>query len=362
MRVISDPRAGERPTSGEAPPPLDPDHSTRGEDLVTLAVSVWLLGGLFLDGYAHVYVIDTETEDFFTPWHGVIYAGLAALGAWIAFVGYRRRRPGPLVDWFPRSYRLALVGLGLFALGGIGDGIWHTIYGIEIGVDALLSPTHLVLFTGGLLLAWTPVRSSAARGDASPWLAVGAATVVTAVIVFFLQYLWLIPYPFYAQQFFDPVTNAGTNQIQVFFGGAITSVGALLGPLLLVAKRWRLPFGAATLVWGVTAALEGLAFSQRLVAVLVVAAAGLAFDVVLAAGRRSRYGLRAAAATGPVVLFAGYLVWTAIDESLRWPPEIWGGLCATVGLVGLGLVLLQEQQPLGDPPPQASVGGPRPQH
>ncbi len=119
------------------------------EDGITLAVSVWLLGGLFLDGYAHVYVIDTETEDFFTPWHGVIYAGLAALGAWIAWVGHRRRRPGPLLDWFPPSYRLALVGLGMFALGGMGDGVWHTIYGVEIGVDALLSPTHPVLLTGG---------------------------------------------------------------------------------------------------------------------------------------------------------------------------------------------------------------------
>lgn len=93
---------------------------------------------------------------------------MTALGAWIAFIGYRRRRPGPLLGWFPHSYRLSLVGLGLFALGGIADGIWHTIYGIELGVDALLSPTHLVLLTGGLLLAWTPARSSAGRGDPSP--------------------------------------------------------------------------------------------------------------------------------------------------------------------------------------------------
>lgn len=169
------------------------------------------------------------------------------------------------------------------------------------------------------------------------------------MIVFFLQYLWLIPYPFYAQQFFDPVTNVGTNQIQVFFGGAITSAGALLGPLLLVGKRWRLPFGAATLVWGVAAALGSLALSQQATAVVVVVAGGLAFDAALAVMGGARYGLRVAAAVGPAVLFAGSLVWTEIDDSIRWPPEIWAGLCATVGLVGLGLVLLHEQRPL--PPP-----------
>ena len=351
MAVSSDDRTSPVTQPPTAPPPsplpsLDPANTTPGEDWVTLLLAAWLLGGLFLDGYAHAYVIDTATEDFFTPWHGVFYAGFAALAAWVAVVGYRRRRPGPLVEWFPPSYRLAVVGLALFALGGVGDGIWHTVYGVEIGIDALLSPTHLLLLAGGLLLIWTPVRSSAARGDEAPWLAVGSATIITAVLVFFVQYLWLIPYPFYAQQTFVPTTGVGSSFVQLFLGAAIVSVGVLAGPLLLVAKRWVLPFGAATIVWGVAATLEALAFSQRFTTIVVVGIGGLVFDGTLrVVGAARARGLRAAAGAGPAAMFVGYLVWAASEESLAWPPEIWGGLCVTAGFVGIGLAMLQENRP-----------------
>jgi hypothetical protein len=33
-------------------------------------------------------------------------------------------------------------GLGIFAMGGVGHGIWHTDFGIETSIYALLSPTH----------------------------------------------------------------------------------------------------------------------------------------------------------------------------------------------------------------------------
>lgn len=318
--------------------------ATRTEDWVTLALAVALIGGLFLDGYAHVYVIDTATEDFITPWHGVFYTAFAALAAWVAFVGYRRRKPGRLIDWFPPSYHLSVLGLILFALGGIGDAAWHTVLGVEIGIDALLSPTHLVLLTGGMLLMWTPVRSSAARGDTSPWLAVGSAAMVTAVLVFFVQYLWLVPWPFFARQPFDPVSEQGTNFVQLFLGAAIVSTGALIGPLLLVAKRWELPFGAATMVWAIAAALEALAFSQQFAAIVVVGFGGLLFDITLAlGGQRRRRGLRLAASVGPSAMFAAYLVWASIGDTIGWPPEIWGGLCITAGFVGCSLVLLNEE-------------------
>ena len=316
--------------------------STPGEDTVTLALSTWLVGGLFLDGYAHTYVIDTATEDFFTPWHAVFYAGFAALAAWIAWMGYRRRRPaGSVLDWFPAGYRLAVIGLVVFAAGGVGDGIWHTVFGVEVGIDALLSPTHLLLFVGGMLLLWTPVRASARRGDRSSFLALGAVTLVTGLLVFLVQYLWLLPYPWFAQQRYVAASGEGSGNVQVFLAGAIVSTALLLGPLLLVARRWSLPFGATTAVWTVVAILESLAFSQRYGAIAVVAAGGLAHDAVLAMRRDRADGPMAAAFAGPAVLFAAYLVYARIDGPLRWPAEIWGGLIVMAGFTGAGLVLLQ---------------------
>lgn len=301
---------------------------------------------MFLDGYAHAYVIDTATEDFFTPWHGVFYAGFTVLAAWIGLVGYRRRRPGVgVLDWFPAAYRPAVLGLVIFAIGGVGDGIWHTVFGVEVGIDALLSPTHLVLFAGSVLLLWTPVRASAARADRSPWLAVGAATLTTALLVFLTQYLWLVPHPWYAQQFFDPDSGAGSDMVQLFLGSAMVSAAVLVGPLRLVARHWTLPFGAAAVAWGVAAALEALAFSQEAWVVPVAVVAGLVHDVVLRSFGSLRAGAMAAAFAGPAALFALYLVVARLDGPLGWPPEIWGGLVVMAGGVGLAIVLLEGSGP-----------------
>ncbi len=314
--------------------------TTLRQDTITLALVAWLILGIFLDGYAHVYVIDTATEDFFTLWHANFYAAFTFVTAWIAWIGYQRRHPGRLLDWFPPSHRPALAGLGLFGLGGVGDGVWHTAFGIEVGIDALLSPTHLLLFAGAVLILWTPVRSSADRGDSGPWLAVGTAIVATALIVFFVQYLWYLPYPYFARQTFDSATGAGQGAVQQFFGGAVVATLVLLGPLLLVAGQWRLPFGAATLVWTTAQTLESLSFSQEYWAIGLAAAGGLAFDLAYLASRRWSWSLMAAAMIGPLVLWASYLV-AAARGGLGWPPEISGGLLFITAFCGAGSVLLQ---------------------
>ena len=46
------------------------------ETWLVVAGGIWLLLGLFIDGYAHSEVIDTDTEDFFTPWHAIFYSCL----------------------------------------------------------------------------------------------------------------------------------------------------------------------------------------------------------------------------------------------------------------------------------------------
>lgn len=347
------------PTRGEGLAGGERRFSTRAEDTVTLALSTWLVGGLFLDGYAHVYVIDTATEDFFTPWHAVFYAGFAALAAWIGLVGYRRRHPAPsALDWFPAGYRGSVLGLGLFALGGVGDGIWHTLFGVEVGIDALLSPTHLLLFVGGAILLWTPVRSSAARADRSALLALGTAVLVTSLLVFLVQYLWVVPHPWYAQAPYVADTGQGSGPVRTFLGGAMVSTAILVGPLLAISRRWVLPFGAATLVWSVAALLETLAFSQRYLVVVVVAVGGLVHDGVRAALRGRPEGPMVAGFAGPAALFAAYLVYARLDGPLGWPAEIWGGLVVMAGFTGAGLVFLQrtggshQSPPARDHPPQ----------
>ena len=37
------------------------------------ALSAWLVGGFFLDGWAHTH--GKVDQSFFTPWHAVLYSG-----------------------------------------------------------------------------------------------------------------------------------------------------------------------------------------------------------------------------------------------------------------------------------------------
>ncbi len=314
--------------------------STRTEDTITLVIITWLIAGLFIDGYAHANIIDTETEDFFTPWHAIFYGAFATLAGWIAIVGQRRADTGPVLDWFPAGYRTSAIGIGIFAVGGVGDGVWHTIFGVEVGIDALLSPTHLILFTGSLLLLWTPVRAAAARRDPSPGVALGAAALTTALLVFFVEYLFLLSDTSVVAVDFEPRTGENWEYVSLFLGSVVVQVAVLIGPLLLVARRWRLPFGAATGTWTLAALLEMAAFDQGASAVQALLVGGLVFDLALR--RAPSHSLAVAAFTGPAATFATYFVVAARIESITWPPEIWGGAIVMAGFTGLGIVALQE--------------------
>jgi hypothetical protein len=158
--------------------------------LIAMALSFWMISGVFVDGWAHLNVAGTK-ETFFTPWHGVLYSGFVGLAAWITFPALKGRR-GNLRETIPFGYGLGLVGLGIFMLGGIGDAAWHTLLGIETGIDALLSPTHLLLLTGGLLALTSPLRAAWLEVDTpSPSLlellpALLSVTLTAAISAFFL--------------------------------------------------------------------------------------------------------------------------------------------------------------------------------
>ena len=65
--------------------------SSLAYDRWMVGLSAWLIGGVFLDGWAHVNLPGLET--FFTPWHAVLYSGFLAVAALIG-VGVGRSAAG----------------------------------------------------------------------------------------------------------------------------------------------------------------------------------------------------------------------------------------------------------------------------
>ena len=86
-----------------------------GFDAVMLAVSSWLVGGIFLDGWAHSHLNLLDT--FFTPWHAVLYTGGLAVASFLGATLVINHTRG--LAWrraLPAGYDLSLLGMGLFIL------------------------------------------------------------------------------------------------------------------------------------------------------------------------------------------------------------------------------------------------------
>ncbi|MGH6635365.1 MAG: TolB family protein [Gammaproteobacteria bacterium] len=162
-------------------------------DRVMALLCSWLVLGLYIDGWAHRHV---KIETFFTPWHLILYAGFVAVASYLLLTWHRNHVQGyPWRRAMPPGYELSLLGLLIFVLSGCGDLIWHELFGFEHDLEALLSPTHLILALGGTLMIAGPFRSAwqrpdhpSARSLATQWPMLVSLTLLLSILTFFTQF------------------------------------------------------------------------------------------------------------------------------------------------------------------------------
>ena len=210
----SSPRAPGAPRAARSGQPAD----NLRFDIIAAVLSSVFVAGVFLDGWAHNHGKVDQT--FFTPWHAVLYSGFAIYGLFLLVNAYLQNRAG--YAWrsaLPFGYGLSLIGAGIFAVGGILDLLWHTFFGIEVDVQALLSPTHLVLATGVFLMITGPLRAGWHRYHGSRalvWITgapvVVALTLVLSMLMFFTQFAHPLVSPWAAN---DPSTQVVHGDLYV---------------------------------------------------------------------------------------------------------------------------------------------------
>ena len=126
-----------------------------------------------------------------------------------------------------------------------------------------------------------------------------------------------------------------------------------MGVVLTLARRFRLPFGALTLIIGLNALMMSV-LDDRYLAALAIAASGLAADALAAWLRphtASRMRFYAFAFGVPVIVYGLYFAALAASGGIGWTLHLWAGSIVTAGFVGLfvGLVVLA----VADEPPAA---------
>ena len=309
-------------------------------DWLVIAASAWLLGGLYWDGWAHGYGLP---DSFWTVWHAAFYSGYAAAAA-VILGAIARARPQS-ATWraaIPAGYEAAVAGVFVFGFGGAFDMAWHTIFGIELSTDALLSPSHLVLalgmaliVSGPLLAAW---RRGASGGLAAQLPAVLSLTALLCLFTFFS--LFAGPY--------SAVVGTGAKPSDATLVRSVLGMylfsAFVVGLALVALRRGTLPIGSLTVLLGVNGIAMILmrghtSLDIQMVFSLVAIVAGAIGDLLLWRLRPSdsrALQLHAFAFALPVVYLAIYLAVVLLRVGSGWTvPELTGmvTLCGVVGLM-----------------------------
>ncbi len=336
---------------------LETARNTRAgglRDLLTELLGLWLLLAVFLDGWAHLNVPSLET--FFTPWHAALYSGMLATAVWTAVVIWRNGEPGqPLAHAAPPGYRGTAVGVILFGTAGALDLLWHETLGLEVSLDALVSPTHLLLGLSLFLILGTGVRSARAASTAGnpEWTlaALFAVVLMTGLGAFFLVYAsaFVRPGP---TALFAPVPVGTPGRLQAELPVVVSLVSYLLTTALIIAPflytlaaaRRPLP-GVVTMLVVAAAWLPVVMVGVRPTAVAGAAGATLAAVVVdLLLTRVPPVWLyrRLPAATAGIaaLVWTGQLVAYAVADGIRWPVSLWLGAVVLSAAVAAGLAVV----------------------
>jgi hypothetical protein len=338
--------------------------TTPREDAIAVVLNACLVAGAMADGWAHVNIVDT-LEGFFTPWHAVLYTGLTGSAAWIFWLAYQRRGVSPLWwrDGWPAGYRLGALGVLLCLAGGLADLVWHEALGVEVGLEATFSPSHMVLGAGSALIVTSPMRSWWASGGDSRRAVTGVASLalgpmaVAILLTHSSAFETAAPVTRYAESGGQATGLAAPERLY-----AITGIGSYVVTTLLVlipvllAYRSRLVPGAATAVVSGVALFNIVVFAlptPQVVAALIAVLGAVAADaVLLRLGRDDRWRPVTAGAVVPALVWSGHLLGLHLTAGLRWPPEMWTGvpvLTATLGAL-LGALIVRPVQISGNLP------------
>ncbi len=346
-------------------------------DLVTALLGIWFGVGLMIDAWAHSNLAQLET--FFTPWHAVFYSGFVVVSGWIIWQVWRNARGGRQgLAAVPTGYLAGLAAIPAFAAFGFADMVWHTVLGIETTIDILFSPSHLGLIVTMMLMITTPLRSAWNAPDVGARPSLGrllpaliGLAFATTLVSLFLSYGDALQYrPQAVVQAFSMAQDRGAGPRPVGPGAdrvavamVVTNV-VMLSPVLLLVRRWLLPFGSVTVMYTIMALMPGAQTAFRNVPILLsFVAAGFVSDLLI---RRLRPSGERRAAYWTFAGLSAFVTWSlyigvasATGGGLPSVPELWTGAPVVAGLIGLalGALFLPDAVTARPVPPGAAAAG-----
>jgi hypothetical protein len=267
----------------------------------------------------------------------------------LATTGYllllRRSRRARGVAWeWTSGYGLSLTGCGLFAVSGVVDGTWHTLFGIETGINGLISPPHILLTLSTGLIVSGPLRLAwrAGRGPVTPWPAVVSAALVLSVLTYLTQFDHPLSNLWAAGSAPIAALNLPAHEMQLGILGILVQNGLLAALVLLLLANLRLPLGALTVILGLNGFLV-TAVDHIGVLALLALGMGVLGDLLiwaLRASPESPVRFRTFAALWPAAMYTVYFAELLASRGVWWPSHLWTGAIMLAAVEGWLISLL----------------------
>jgi len=320
------------------------------ERWVLLVAAAWLVTGLQLDAYAHATTPQLET--FWTPWHAVLYSGIASSGFTLLWIMRSRLPAVPTYRTLlalPNALRIPLAGMALLLVGGGADTLWHNIFGIERQLEIFVSPSHELIIIGMVLVAAGPVLMLAT--EPGPRLSVSGT--VLATISTLLSVLPAHIYSLHASALGTGYLGRPGQQARIFsfdaqmLHGYLFSTVLLLLPIVIIGRRWPLPWGVPTLLVAFPSILMHLMFysHESSWASVTVAGAAAATELILRVANRfvtwpEEARWIAAGLLAPPLVWGTLVVAAAVRGEVGWDVHMISGLLTLVAFTGAATVLV----------------------
>lgn len=252
---------------------------------LSLAVACISYLGMRIDSYGHFQV--GAYEDVFSGWHALLYAGIMCSLLLYGFTWVINAFSG-LKPLTPVGYELSLVGVIILAISLPSDIVWHTLFGFELNTEAVVSPPHWGLIIGLTLVAAGPLIATW-KNSAHPELKWKEALPVALSAGFALS--CAAAYTFYANplsrgahvalpQYYE-ILQDSDNYFAPQLSAASFIVGSalLVGLVLPLASRWKLPLGFFTIIFGIFCAFMTVFFNEHRMLIPMLLA-GLSVDLM----------------------------------------------------------------------------------
>jgi hypothetical protein len=328
-------------------------------DLAIAALSVAMLLGAVIDGWAHSH-LSSALESVLTPWHAIVYTAFSLLAAVLvgdAVLAARAqdaRWSGAtltatahrLLSLVPAGYGPTVVGIAIFVAAGLADTAWHVGFGIEADAEALVSPSHLLLGVGAALIALGPARSVWQATIDSTWPGLLPAVLAIGTITGLVGFATNLASPFVDAWATYPYAATSTLFWAIAPVG-IASVGlqsaVVAGGLATLLRLWpRPPRGALAIVIMLAVAPLTLLHDQARLVLAPIVGAVLAETITGFGVRRgwSAAGrLRAVTTIAPAAMWVAVVVALAATGGVAWSAHLIGGALVVAasfgGLVGI---------------------------